>query len=427
MHGVSNQLAQLPLLPGLVCAVPRVKAVELSPQRFRESFALPRRPLIIEGLAPTVSGGRWQPPPPPPPPQPPPGDEAGSSTKNATTTAPTARGIPQWGTAAYWVAQCGESGRRSTSSNGSGAGDVATVQLVRYKHGAKAWGGHVAAHGGGPHTLETFIGMLQQEAATSSSSSSSLQGGDEVDGGKATAQPYLADFPLLGRCSEGKWRHDWHVPPYFALDLIQSLANGTDGDDGGGGSFERRDSWPSLFVGGAGTRTGLHTDYGSSHFWMLVTEGQKEWAVFPAQMAPFLYANPSLSLPIHHCFCLETQYWPPIPIAIVVENRVKMVLGHVLCVGDGWYVCVSTHRYKGWSRPVYPVSPWGLSKGTSQRPLSAVRPFFICPYLCPFLPVCTPVPSSESDGLTAVDVGGRPLQAARGFRAITKPGAPTTD
>ena len=53
---------------------------------------------------------------------------------------------------------------------------------------------------------------------------------------------------------------------------------------------------PSLFVGGNGTRTGLHTDYASSHFWMLVTEGRKEWAIFDAQFAPFLYrgwAEPS--------------------------------------------------------------------------------------------------------------------------------------
>ncbi len=73
---------------------------------------------------------------------------------------------------------------------------------------------------------------------------------------------------------------------------------------------------PSLFVGGNGTRTGLHTDYASSHFWMLTTEGKKDWAVFPAQMAPFLY--------------------------------------------------------KGWSRPFFPVNPWALEKGVERRPLSAV-------------------------------------------------------
>jgi hypothetical protein len=34
---------------------------------------------------------------------------------------------------------------------------------------------------------------------------------------------------------------------------------------------------------------GLHVDYGSSHFWMLVIDGAKDWAIFPAQMSPFLY------------------------------------------------------------------------------------------------------------------------------------------
>ena len=75
------------------------------------------------------------------------------------------------------------------------------------------------------------------------------------------------------------------------------------------------ESWPSLFIGNAGTRTGLHVDYGSSHFWMLTIEGQKDWAIFPAQMSPFLY--------------------------------------------------------KDWAQPHFPVNPWALEKGVQRRPLSA--------------------------------------------------------
>jgi hypothetical protein len=40
------------------------------------------------------------------------------------------------------------------------------------------------------------------------------------------------------------------------------------------------DSWPSLFVGGAGTRSGVHIDSSGTHFWMAVTVGVKRWRVF---------------------------------------------------------------------------------------------------------------------------------------------------
>ena len=78
------------------------------------------------------------------------------------------------------------------------------------------------------------------------------------------------------------------IPGYFAQDFFQEELPSSAGQWESAGKVSKRDCWPSVFIGSAGTRTGLHVDYASSHFWMLTTEGKKDWAVFPAQMAPWV-------------------------------------------------------------------------------------------------------------------------------------------
>ena len=47
-------------------------------------------------------------------------------------------------------------------------------------------------------------------------------------------------------------------------------------------------SWPSLFIAGAGTNSGLHIDAFSSHFWMFLISGEKRWTFYPPEAAGLL-------------------------------------------------------------------------------------------------------------------------------------------
>jgi hypothetical protein len=88
-----------------------------------------------------------------------------------------------------------------------------------------------------------------------------------------------------------RYLHDWSLPqfapdlmpdvvplPHFAGDLIRRCADGT----------MLSNSWPSLFVGPAGTQSSLHVDSGATHFWMAVTHGTKFWRVFPRDQLALL-------------------------------------------------------------------------------------------------------------------------------------------
>jgi len=70
---------------------------------------------------------------------------------------------------------------------------------------------------------------------------------------------------------------EFTVPAYFGRDnLLTRTACGA----------LYRDSWPSLFVGPAGTSSGLHIDAFGSHFWMyLASGGRKRWTFYKADQA----------------------------------------------------------------------------------------------------------------------------------------------
>eukprot|EP01046_Picozoa_sp_COSAG06_P013562 COSAG06_NODE_824_length_12073_cov_102.305161_3_plen_315_part_00 len=222
------------LRPALM-AVPRVQVSELTLRRFREEFAIPRRPVVIEGLAASIL----------------PSAAASSSSSSSTMLA------EHWGLE-YWRRACGDR----------------PVSTVRYNKTAKTWGGHTPNSAGAglnteerngtTTTLESFLSRLV---------------GQDADGGGGDQEEYLADFGLLHGCPAAtRWRESWRVPRYFARDFFQQAAAASlqDGDgirpfSGSNGAAEEeeeeawaragraaspRDSWPSLFIGNAGTRTG---------------------------------------------------------------------------------------------------------------------------------------------------------------------------
>mmetsp|Transcript_7126 Transcript_7126/g.14305 ORF Transcript_7126/g.14305 Transcript_7126/m.14305 type:complete len:517 (+) Transcript_7126:124-1674(+) len=92
---------------------------------------------------------------------------------------------------------------------------------------------------------------------------------------------YLHDQPLKKICPEMLAR--FQVPAYFASDIMQRVPSSTSSY---WSSF--RDYWPSIFVSGANTGSGLHADWCSSSAWMAVTYGQKHWRIVPQRMRNLL-------------------------------------------------------------------------------------------------------------------------------------------
>ena len=68
------------------------------------------------------------------------------------------------------------------------------------------------------------------------------------------------------------------MPVYFAHDYVQRTMRLT--------AFSR--SWPSLFVAARGTRSSLHVDQWSGHFFMAQVRGVKRWTIFHRSSTPHL-------------------------------------------------------------------------------------------------------------------------------------------
>lgn len=95
---------------------------------------------------------------------------------------------------------------------------------------------------------------------------------------------YLVDYPILLHFPQ--LLQDFRLPIYFGADLLQAAPEGA----------LYKDSWPSLFVGPAGSRSSLHIDSFGSNFWMLLLTGRKKWIFYPPDEAPLLYPNYDFSL-----------------------------------------------------------------------------------------------------------------------------------
>jgi hypothetical protein len=110
----------------------------------------------------------------------------------------------------------------------------------------------------------------------------------------ATAPGYLFDWPLSQHCPT--LLESFHVPSYFANDFLQrtSLDDQT--------SF--RGSWPSLFMGRAGSSSPLHIDALGTHFWMALLNGTKRWRFFDRKEMSLMYYNT-----IHNSFAVDPERW----------------------------------------------------------------------------------------------------------------------
>lgn len=116
-----------------------------------------------------------------------------------------------------------------------------TAVLRRHVPGSPAW----ARLEDGPRMrLDAFIDALLEPAAAASSL-------------------YLHDWSLPLHCP-ALLSDDFTVPRYFCGDLLRRLPR-----DAG---LLYTGTWPSLFVGPAGTRSDLHVDAFGSHFWMALLQ-----------------------------------------------------------------------------------------------------------------------------------------------------------
>ncbi|KAF0686499.1 Aste57867_21686 [Aphanomyces stellatus] len=70
-----------------------------------------------------------------------------------------------------------------------------------------------------------------------------------------------------------------HIPAYFARDYLQHAPPGA----------LYRETWPSLFVGPAGTASQTHIDSFGSNFWMALMEGRKRWRLIHPDDVHLLY------------------------------------------------------------------------------------------------------------------------------------------
>lgn len=131
--------------------------------------------------------------------------------------------------------------------------------------------------GGQPWTMAALKTRLAGVRATVKRTVEHSSSWARLDAAGVVALPEFIDAVAKGE-HDGKYLHDWSlathapsllagfsVPRFFASDLLQTAAPGS----------LYRDSWPSLFIGAAGSRSPLHVDSFASHFWMLLTEGVK--------------------------------------------------------------------------------------------------------------------------------------------------------
>jgi len=76
---------------------------------------------------------------------------------------------------------------------------------------------------------------------------------------------------------------EFKVPKYFEDNILTATSP----------DALYRQSWPSLFLGPKGTKSGLHIDAFGSHFWMYLISGVKKWTFYPPRAAGDL--SPSFS------------------------------------------------------------------------------------------------------------------------------------
>jgi len=95
---------------------------------------------------------------------------------------------------------------------------------------------------------------------------------------------YLFDWGLPKYCQA--LMKDFIVPKYFAQDFLKRVPSME------GGVMDRYwAQWPALFIGPQGSGSGLHIDAIDSHFYMILLQGRKKWAIFPPNATAALSPN----------------------------------------------------------------------------------------------------------------------------------------
>ena len=110
---------------------------------------------------------------------------------------------------------------------------------------------------------------------------------------------YLFDWSLPLNAPE--LAAEFTIPEYFSNNILTKT---------GPGALYRH-SWPSLFVGPKGTKSGLHIDAFGSHFWMYLITGIKRWTFYPPERAGDL--NPVFCESMDPVFKLATEKLKTIP------------------------------------------------------------------------------------------------------------------
>ena len=129
-----------------------------------------------------------------------------------------------------------------------------------------------------------------------------LRNGSLVEGYTPPGYPYVFDWPLPEHCPE--IMREFVVPKYFANDFLQRIPRAY--------HVPYQDSWPSLFVGPAGSGSGLHIDSFGSSFWMGLVSGKKKWIVYPPDTSlEELYHNVTKNTyMVRPLFHLESEKYP---------------------------------------------------------------------------------------------------------------------
>ena len=115
-----------------------------------------------------------------------------------------------------------------------------------------------------------------------------VSGSTEWAGLENGEQVKVDDLLSNGFPPAGKYLFDWSLPlhcPALSKEFTVPLLFRDNYLKQTSPSALYHQSWPSLFIAGAGTNGELHIDAFGSHFWMFMISGRKRWTFYPAEQA----------------------------------------------------------------------------------------------------------------------------------------------
>ena len=115
-----------------------------------------------------------------------------------------------------------------------------------------------------------------------------VTGSTEWAGLESGEQVKVGDLLAKGFPPAGKYLFDWSLPlhcPVLAKEFTVPLLFQENYLKQTSSSALYHQSWPSLFIAGAGTNGDLHIDAFGSHFWMFMISGRKRWTFYPTEQA----------------------------------------------------------------------------------------------------------------------------------------------